>query len=315
VCVGALGAVGAMGFKYVFVPCDASEPMQELEYKDNVESLEEDTFRQFCETYFAKLGQSVDREVLLKQLQERTGVNLEEKTSKGEMSGEALDRLLSATSVEIFPVQLPVKDYEFNGVSVYCDDKGVAKELQENTRVSGIVQACGYPGQTFRGDCFIGRVKDDNEDEWRRIDFTLKDCSTDASWVADVKKQRANRSSSDMTSMASKMGVNNPAHINPAMLQDAEAKGETEQYRWRQVDDEVEITFKKDGISKSDKSAVKVSFARQKLKVEVKGEVLLDGSLYSTTHADESTWTLSDGVLQVNLSKATDGSWPSLLKE
>ena len=51
-------------------------------------------------------------------------------------------------------------------------------------------EACGYPGQTFRGDCFVGRVFDDTqapsenvwllgkssevEDEWRRMDFTLK---------------------------------------------------------------------------------------------------------------------------------------------
>jgi hypothetical protein len=304
-----------MGFKYVFIPADSSEPMQELEYATNVDTLETDTFRGFAEKYFAGLGQSVDRSVLLQQLQERTGKNLEEMTQKGEMKEEALDRLLACTSVEIFPVQLPVKEFNYHGVSVYCDDKGIAKELQENPRVSGIVQACGYPGQTFRGDCFIGRVMDDNEDEWRRIDFTLKDCSTDASWVADVKKQRSNRSSSDMTSLAAKMNMNNPAHLSPAMLEDAQAKGETEQYRWQQAEDEVEVTFKKEGISKADKAGVKVAFGRQKLKVEFKGEVLLDGSLCSTIHPDECTWTLSDGILQVTLSKATESSWPTLLKE
>lgn len=304
-----------MGFKYVFVPADANEPMEELEYKTKIESLEDDTFRGFIEKYFAGLGQSVDRSVLLKQLQDRTGVNLEDKKDKGEMAPEALDRLLASTSVEIFPVMLPTKDSEFESISVYCDDKGVAKELQENSRVSGIVQASGYPGQTFRGDCFIGRVFDDNEEEWRRIDFTLQECSSDADWVARTKKQRSNRSASDMSSMASKMGVNNPAHINPGMLQDKEAKGETEQYRWRQVEDEVEVTFKKEGISKGDKGGVKVTFGRQKLKVEFKGEVLLEGGLYGTTHPDECTWTLSDGVLQVNLSKAGDVSWPTLLKD
>merc|ERR1719420_2854325 len=118
--------------------------------------------------------------------------------------------MMQTTSVEIFPVQLPTRDTDYEGVSVYVDDKGVAKELQENSRVSGIVQACGYPGQTFRGDCFIGRVFDDNEDEWRRIDFTMKDCSTDAAWVETTKKQRSNRSASDMTSMANKMNLNNP---------------------------------------------------------------------------------------------------------
>lgn len=309
-----------MGFKYVYVPADSSEKMEELEYAEAIETLEGDSFRPFIEKYYAGQGQSVDRSVLLKQLQDRTGVNLAEKSEKGEMSQDALERILSSTSVEIFPVQLPTKGSEFLSVSVYLDDKGVSKDLPINSRVSGIVQACGYPGQTFRGDCFLGRVFDDNEEEWRRIDFTLKDCSTDAAWVASTKAQRSNRSSSDMSSMANKMGMggaggNQMAHINPSTMPEQESKGETEQYRWREAGDDIEVTFKKEGISKGDKAAVKVSFGRQKLKVELKGEVLLDGALYGTTHPDESTWTLSDGVLQVTLSKASESSWPSLLKE
>jgi|Transcript_87894 HSP20 family molecular chaperone IbpA len=303
-----------MGFKYLFVPADTHEPLQELEYGSDIKTLEEDTFRAHVEKYYAQLGQSADKSVLLKQLSDRTGVNLEEKTGKGEMPQEALDRLLGSTSVEIFPVQLPTKDCEFQGVSVYCDDKGVAKDLPENSRVSGIVQACGYPGQTFRGDCFIGRVFDDNEDEWRRIDFTMKDCSSDAEWVAATKKQRSNRSSSDMSSMASKIGANSPMHINPSMLPDSTPQGETEQYKWRQTDDEVEITFKKTGIQKSDKKEVKVAFSRAKIKVEVKGETLLQGDLQSLCTPDDCTWTLGDGELQVTLAKAEGGTWKSLLK-
>jgi len=91
----------------------------------------------------------------------------------GEVDPAALDHLLSMSSVEIFPVLLPTKATDFFGVSVYCDDKGVAKELEENTRVSGIVQQCGFPGQTFRGDCFISRVFDDNEEFFCTISVIL----------------------------------------------------------------------------------------------------------------------------------------------
>merc|ERR1712060_202858 len=97
--------------------------------------------------------------------------------------------------------------------SMYCDDKGVAKNLEENARASGLAQAAGYVGQTFRGDVFVGRVFDDNEEEWRRIDLTLKDCSTDSDWCVMTRKQRVNRSSGDMASLAGKMGVNNAARI------------------------------------------------------------------------------------------------------
>jgi len=302
-----------MPFKYVLVPASANDPMQELE-SDDVEDLTKDTFRELTEKYFAGLGQSVDRSILLDQLTQRTGVDLKEKTSSGELSGGALDALLNATSVEIFPVMLPTKQTNFVGISVYLDDKGVAKGLEENPRMSGLVQACGYPGQTFRGDCFLGRIFDDTEDEWRRTSITLKECNSDADWVQMTRKQRENRSSSDMSSFANKLGVNNPAQVNPGMLEDQAATGETEQYTWRQVDDEVEITFKKEGLLKGDKKQVKVTFSRAHLLVEAKGESLIDADLQGPTHPDESTWTLSDGVLQVMLSKANDDSWTSLTK-
>jgi len=305
----------AMGFKYLFIPASTNDEIQELEYASDVLQLEKDTFRTFVEKYFASARQDVDRAVLMEQLKERTGVDIKEKQEKGEMSDEALDRLLTATSVEIFPVLLPTKESGFEAISVYCDDKGVAKGLEENVRMSGLVQAAGYPGQTFKGDCFVGRVYDDNEEEWRRMDFTMKDCNTDAPWVAATKKQRSNRSSSDMTNLASKIGANNPAHINPGMLADSAPKGETAEYSWKQNDEEVEVTFKKEGLQKGDKKLVKVSFSSKRLKVEVKGEVIIDSALEGATTPDENTWTLSDGVLQVTLSKANEGeSWNSLLK-
>lgn len=303
-----------MGFKYVLIPASANDEMQELEYESDVADLSQDTFREHVEKHFRNLGQSVDRSVLMGQLQERTGMDLDQKQASGELSSAAMDKLLASTSVEIFPVLLPTKDTAFRAISFYCDDKSVAKGLEENSRASGLVQACGFPGQTFRGDVFVGSVFDDTEDEWRRTDCPLKDCSTDSEWAVLTRKQRANRSSGDVASLAAKMGVNNPAQINPGMLQDSEPTGETDQYIWRQCGDEVEITFKKEGLVKGDKQQVKVTFSRQNLKVVVKGDVVFDAKLCEPTQPDESTWTLSDGVLQVTLSKAQPNSWPSLTK-
>lgn len=300
-----------MGFKYVLVPASPNADMQELEFTDDVVDLTTDPFRETVETYFRGLGQSIDRGVLLSQLKERTGMDVEK---KNELPEPMLDQLLTATSLEIFPVMLPTKDTGFHAISVYVDDKGIAKNLEENPRVSGLVQACGYPAQTFRGDAFIGRVFDDTMDEWRRMDFTLKDCSTDAAWVASTRKQRENRSSGDLASLAGQIGARNPAHINSSMLQDAAPTGETDKYTWRQTEEEVEVTFKKEGLQKGDKKLVKVTFARQRLKVEVKGEVLIDAALFSQTNTDENTWTLSDGVLQVTLAKTDSDNWMDLLK-
>lgn len=302
-----------MGFKYVLIPASANDSMQQLEYSTAVDDLSKDSFREFVEKYFSGLGQSVDRSLLLKQLQERTGMDLEEKRATGEVPAEALDRLLASTSVEIFPVMMPTRETAFEGVSVYCDDKGVAKGLEENERASGLVRACGYPGQTFRGDCFVGRVFDDTEDVWRRVDFLLRDCSTDAAWVAATRGQRQGRSSGDLAALAGQLGARSPARIGPEALE-AAPTGETEAYRWRQTDEEVEVTFKKEGLQRGDKKLVRVAFARQRVTVDVKGEVLLDAELCGRTHPDESTWTLSDGVLQLSLAKADAESWPRLLR-
>lgn len=300
-----------MPFKYVLIPADVNCLMQELEFEDVV-SLENDNFRKHIEEYFRSLGDSVDRSLLLQQLKERTGMDVEEKAK--DMPDGALDRLLSSSSVEIFPVMLPTKGTDFKAVSAYCDDKGVAKNLPKNDRASGLVQACGYPGQTFQGDIFLGSVFDDNEDEWYRTSMTLKECNTDSAWIAACKNQRSNRSSGDMAALANKIGAKNPAHINSAMDVDEGAKGETEEYKWKQAGEEVEITFKKDGLQKSDVKLVKVAFSRQRLRVEVKGEVMLDSALYGMVTPDECSWTVSDGVLQVNLTKASEDSWSELLK-
>merc|ERR1712060_81668 len=117
-----------------------------------------------------------------------------------------------------------------------------------------------------------------------------------------------------MASLAGKMGVNNAARITPGMLEDQVAKGETDAYKWRQTADEVEITFKRQGLQKSDVKLVKVTFSRLRLKVEHKGEALIDEALSGATHADECTWTLSDGELQVTLAKEKEETWPELIK-
>lgn len=300
-----------MVFKYVFVPASPNDAMQELTFEKPV-TLEKDTFRESLESYFSNVRATVDKAVLLAQLNERTGKKLEQ-----ELDPEQLDRIMDVASVEIFPVMLPTKDFGYYCVSAYCDDKGVSKDLEINVRVSGLVQSCGYPGQQFRGDVFLSRVFDD-EDRWERIDFTLADCSSDAQWVAETKQQRSKKNVNDMNAAAEKFGLsNNAAKLNPATMDmDKKPEGETEAYTWKQTSDEVEITFKKEGLQKSDTKQVKVTFNRMKIKVEIKGESVLQGNFPYPTDPDCSTWTLMDGILQVTLAKDNDGeTWDTLLKQ
>jgi len=306
-----------MGFKYLYVPCSPNEEIKEFEYHEDILSLEKDSFREHIESLFrnnSEMNGEVDKELLFKQLKERSGVDVAEKTKEGSLAPEMLERLIQQTSVEIFPVMMPTKDTGFHAISFYCDDKGVAKNLEINARASSIAQAAGYPGQQFRGDIYIGRVFDDNEDEWKRIDFSKADMHMDAEWITMTKKQRSKASAGSLQQMAHQFGANNPANINPSNMVQDDPKGETNQYTWRQQGDEVEVTFKKEGLKKGDKHLVKAIFTRTKVKVVVGGEVLLAGEMFGTMDADACVWTLSDGVLQVTLTKEDEASWPTLLK-
>lgn len=303
-----------MPFKYVLVPASPNEEMKEMTFEKPV-SLEKDEFRTSCENYFASAGATVDKGMLLAQLNERTGKKLEQ-----EMDADMLDKVMGVASVEIFPIMLPTKAFGFHCVSAYCDDKGVSKDLEINVRVSGLVQACGYPGQQFRGDVFLGRVFDD-EDAWERVDFTMADCNSDADWVQLTKNQRSKKNVNDMNTAAEKFGLdkNNTAKLTPdTMDMDMKPAGETEAYTWRQTGEDVEITFKKEGLTKADAKQVKVEIKKQKIKVDVKGEILLQGNFPHATDPDCSTWTLSDGILQVTLAKSDDNgppeTWDSLIK-
>lgn len=327
----------AAGFSYVSIPADPHEPMKELRFEGTV-TLEKDEFVASLKRFFAAQDKEVDKEILLKSMSQHTGRDL--KNEEG-LDPAFLERCMHETSIDIFPVMLPMPQFGNEGVSLYCDDKGVAKELPLNPRAMGLVKACGYEGQQFRGDIFLGRMFDDGDEEWRRIDFTVADCSSDAPWVALTQKQRSGKKASDVHSLGSSLGKlggggagvgggGGPQVVAPGMFGaggggDEDGPVETESYSWRQTGDEVEITFKSppegepEGngrvvLRKEDKKLVKVSFSRGAIKVVAKGETLLDAPLCQPCQPDECTWTLSDGVLQLTVAKASDGQWKSLLK-
>lgn len=103
--------------------------------------------------------------------------------------------------------------------------------------------------------------------------------------------------------------------VSPGMIEDEAPKGETDMFHWKQLDDEIELTFKKDGLKKGQKKVVKVQFQKNHLRVEALGDVLIDADLFAPIYPDESTWTLSDGILQVTLAKATDDEWEKATKD
>merc|ERR1719409_1013532 len=99
------------------------------------------------------------------------------------------EKVRTMKSLDIFPISVPVADTGYHSVSLYCDDKGIAKDLPLNQRAAAFIEACGYPPQSFRGDCYVGRIFDD-EKRWGRRDFTIAEASSLAPWVKQCKELR-----------------------------------------------------------------------------------------------------------------------------
>lgn len=95
-----------------------------------------------------------------------------------------VEALSVSGSLDIFTLACPSPANECTGVSMYSDDKAIAKGLSVNERAIGFARVCNFPDQCFRGDVFIGRIHDDEiADIFERVDFCLSDLSSDAPWV------------------------------------------------------------------------------------------------------------------------------------
>lgn len=305
-------------FKYMFIPMEGD--MAELDWSEKV-TLEEDSFNKHVKNWFAQLNSGeVDQEMLRQQIKAHAA---QSKQQMPDLDDQMMGRLLSHQSCDIFPIQVPMKDSGFESVSLYCDDKGIAKGLEANARATGLVRACGYNDQTIRGDCFISRIFDD-EDAWLRIDFGLADMNSSAPWVETTKRMKAKGSGSgggsSLSALTSQM--NNPAVVAPGVgqnveLDNAEKSAESGLYRWKQESDEVEVTGPVPaGTVRKD---LKVDTQALSVRVYVKGELLFGGKTFGPIDADDSTWTLgSDDKgphIQLTLSKAREMKWDSVFTD
>ena len=87
-------------------------------------------------------------------------------------------------SVDTFALTVPDKQHQ-HAVSLYCDDKGHAKNAPVNERACGFARACGHADQQFRGIALFSLFW--TMKPMASEDFRIEDCSSDAHWVKDQK--------------------------------------------------------------------------------------------------------------------------------
>jgi hypothetical protein len=182
--------------RYVLIPANESDPIRELDLsvpaklEDNLSVLT----KALNEYYAAQTGgfSPEQREALISSMRKQVA----EKNKDGSMPDEAmLSQVALSQTVDIVQLLPPSSATGWVGVSMYVDDKGVAKELPTNRRASEVCTQCGLSVQVL-GDAFVARAWDDQEG-YERQDFRASDLSSDEAWVKAARQCNEGRGSLD----------------------------------------------------------------------------------------------------------------------
>uniref|UniRef100_A0A7S4C1E6 Uncharacterized protein n=1 Tax=Chrysotila carterae TaxID=13221 RepID=A0A7S4C1E6_CHRCT len=200
---------GGPTFSYVLIPWDDSEPLQQLSLR-NPTDLQESLgcLTTELQGHFRKYGGSVGdegKEALKKSLQEQME---KQGSSKGtEVDPKMLAQMASSQTVDIVQLLPATEASKWYGVTMYVDDKGVAKGAPVNRRASDICAQCGMPTEV-RGDAFVARAWDD-QDGFQRLDFSISELASDAAWMVEARSKNANRM--NLEQAAAKLNLSGPA--------------------------------------------------------------------------------------------------------
>jgi hypothetical protein len=304
-------------FEYVIIPADTDRPIEARKFAQV--SLEDDQFIKMIKAYFAAASpeSGVDMEMLLSQINQHAKRDI-----ASSMDANTVSQLMSMTSVDILSISVPMKENGYVGVSLYCDDKGKAKNLPVNERATKVGMACGLVGQTFNGDVFFSRMFDDGEDHWFRMDFGMSDVSSSADWIKRTADQMARKLQSGATSLSSLSsnflsnisgGANAPAIDSGEDIEST--SGEGNGFKWTQNGEEIDISIPIP--AEFTKPTVKVELKSKSVNVRIDNKLVVGGDLIEDIITDESTWSFSrqDNNITVTLwKKNPKTNWTKIFK-
>lgn len=289
-------------FKYIFVPVDNSQAIAELE-ASKAGGLEKDALRLLAEEHFTSTVKSI------------------------------------SSSVEIVSLLLPVPDFNFISISMYCDQVGKSKNLPINTRATSIATLCHHK-DPIHGDVFFGKAHDDESKPWIRLDFTLADLSSDADWVKVAQVKNVGKKGAYSTSgvLQSMMKQGNTQYIDSNQVEEvgndssSSDKVENDALSWNQTSDEVEVKVAIVGKLKASDLDIKIKSNRLQIRLKSgqtipnsnQGKVsklFMEGGaeLFGRIDVEASTWQIEKSkdnentTIVVTLSKDTSMRWLDLL--
>jgi hypothetical protein len=139
-------------------------------------------------------GSSVDKESLRASVRAQIKATLEKQNPSAAskpIDDAMVDMILQMSAVDCVPLQNNKKSTGYIGLMLYVDDQGKAKQLPLNERATRVTIECGSPTSVL-GDCVIARNFDD-ENAFRRVDFTLEEFNTQQQWILDAQKANKER--------------------------------------------------------------------------------------------------------------------------
>jgi len=318
---------------FVLIPCDRVEPMRELMHAKNT-TLEDDDLREVLKLHFARIKplnatyQDDYKEAVKAQFveqQKKSGDN-------NEIDDETITRFAKNISVDTYPLTIPTKEYPY-AISIYCDAKAQAKSLPLNPRACGLAAACGAKNQQFRGDLFVSRYFDDDE-QWLRQDFRLNDCNSQAEWIIRASSTRPSNNSSSLSDMYKQLTSDTddqkkgePISIDARQMEiDAmNSQHDEHGFSWTQTSEDLEIRIPLPEDIQFPKRQINIALNRQAITViAITNKLLVSPKLYAPIDLEVGySWTLDKEIcendniktsLVITLSKLDTDSppWPVL---
>lgn len=311
-------------FKYVYIPCDADCPLEELTMEipegKEMECLL-DTLKDHFRSASGTVGSSAEQKAIFKkQLEEQSGKMIDDSLM------DIAARMQMVQPVALLPGG---KATDWEHVNCYVDDRGISKGLPRNDRACGLAAECGAPTDIV-GDAFLARIIDD-DDRFERHDFTLSEVSSSAPWVKRAfqinlsKKQNIGNVQEQLKAMGGEMN----AAADGLSLQDklpepgpppgAVEDGVKHAYEWMQEGEDVVVTAQVP--AETTKNDVRCDIKLQSMHLEVatmpEGErIIVDGSLELCFEVvpGECSWSIlknKDGTkrVEVTLTKGKEMRW------
>eukprot|EP00240_Pyramimonas_obovata_P005742 CAMPEP_0118929646 /NCGR_PEP_ID=MMETSP1169-20130426/6589_1 /TAXON_ID=36882 /ORGANISM="Pyramimonas obovata, Strain CCMP722" /LENGTH=324 /DNA_ID=CAMNT_0006871879 /DNA_START=52 /DNA_END=1026 /DNA_ORIENTATION=+ len=309
--------------KYVLIPADASQPMEELEV-EQPEGKEVECLTNWMQEYYRKQGRVASEEgkaAFRKQLSEKMPADM--------ITEEMLSGAYGMQLVESVPLMSGGPHSDWEHVNLYCDDKGQMKCLPLNARAMGLADAAGKPSQVY-GDCFVGRVYE-TADDFHRLHFTMQECDSTAAWINKAKDHNLKKAhdSSGMRTMQDLANASGTQVFDTSNMQrvqvvddpmaDAADPGDTPgAFTWTQSQTEVVVAV---GCPKGTKSnQIKCKIRPNNLSLAITGipepTVFDDVLLFAKVDPEESTWSIEDQgekrILSITLTKENKMRWLDL---